>query len=116
MTTKKTAPKKRRARTKTGHFKADDPKTPDVNEAWEVVEAKEEPKAKEPEPAPEPKKATGVVMYESRNEEPSMFVVAGLSPIRNFSTGRIEFKVQADDVERFEANHFVTNGRIVRKD
>ena len=35
MTSK--TPKKRRARTKTGHYRADDPSTPDVNEAWEVV-------------------------------------------------------------------------------
>lgn len=27
--------KKKRARTEDGHFKADDPDTPDVNEAWE---------------------------------------------------------------------------------
>ena len=26
---------KKRARTKTGHYKSDDPSTPDVNEAWE---------------------------------------------------------------------------------
>lgn len=28
--------KKKRARDEDGHFKADDPSTPDVNEAWEV--------------------------------------------------------------------------------
>jgi hypothetical protein len=34
---KKAAPKKKkRARDEDGHFKADDPSTPDVNEAWEV--------------------------------------------------------------------------------
>ena len=27
---------KTRARTKTGHYKADDPSTPDINEAWET--------------------------------------------------------------------------------
>ncbi len=32
---KKAAPKKKRARDEDGHFKADDPSTPDVNEAWE---------------------------------------------------------------------------------
>ena len=33
----KVAPKKKkRARDEDGHFKADDPSTPDVNEAWEV--------------------------------------------------------------------------------
>ena len=36
---KVTEPKetKKRARTSTGHYKADDPSTPDVNEAWETV-------------------------------------------------------------------------------
>jgi len=32
---KKPAKKKKRARDEDGHFKADDPTTPDVNEAWE---------------------------------------------------------------------------------
>lgn len=32
---KKTVTKKKRARDEDGHFKADDPSTPDVNEAWE---------------------------------------------------------------------------------
>ena len=42
--TKKTTTTRRRARTETGAFKADDPKTPDVNEAWEAGPA-EGPKA-----------------------------------------------------------------------
>lgn len=32
---KKAPAKKKRARTEKGHYKADDPSTPDVNEAWE---------------------------------------------------------------------------------
>ncbi len=32
---KKTKATKKRARDEDGHFKADDPSTPDVNEAWE---------------------------------------------------------------------------------
>ena len=28
---------KKRARTKSGHYRADDPSTPDVDEAWEGV-------------------------------------------------------------------------------
>ena len=36
-TVEPTETKKVRARTKTGHFKADDPSTPNVNEAWEEV-------------------------------------------------------------------------------
>ena len=39
---KKKVTKKKRARTKTGHYKADDPSTPDVNEAY--VEVEEETK------------------------------------------------------------------------
>ena len=31
-----TETKKVRARTKTGHFKSDDPSTPDIDEAWEI--------------------------------------------------------------------------------
>ena len=36
-TVEPTETKKVRARTKTGHYKADDPSTPNVNEAWEEV-------------------------------------------------------------------------------
>ena len=99
--TKKTVTKKTtktRARTDTGAFIADDPSTPE-NEAW--VETA---------PATD-----AVVWYESREKEPSMFSVAGIGPIRNFQSGRLEYEVQADDVERFEKNHFVMNARIVRK-
>ena len=49
----------KRARNDKGHYVADDPSTPDVNEAWEGGEAPEEKKAK---PAPKkrgrPKKST----------------------------------------------------------
>ncbi len=44
-----------------------------------------------------------------------MFPVAGISPIRNFSSGRLEYRVKKDDVARFESNHFVQNARIVKK-
>lgn len=102
---------KRRARTASGHYKSDDPKTPDVNEAWEVIEKPKEKAAPVKVQAPAP----DFVWFESRNAEPSMFEVAGVSPIRNFSNGRLEYKVKPDDAERFSLNHFVMNGRIVRK-
>ena len=101
-----------RARTKKGHYKADDPSTPDVNEAY-VQDEKPAP-APSPAPAPAPK-ATGSVWFESREKEPSMFEVAGIGPIRNFSTGRLEWEVPAADVDRFMANHFVNNGRVIKK-
>ena len=44
-----------------------------------------------------------------------MFPVADIDPIRNFQTGRLEYEVDADDVERFEQHHFVMNARVVRK-
>lgn len=101
-----------RARTKKGHYKADDPSTPDVNEAY-VQDEKPTPA---PSPAPAPaSKATGSVWFESREKEPSMFEVAGIGPIRNFSTGRLEWEVPAADVDRFMANHFVNNGRVIKK-
>ena len=106
--TKKTVTKKTtktRARTDTGAFIADDPNTPE-NEAW--VETK--PAKVEKAPAKD-----AVVWFESREKEPSMFAVAGIGPIRNFQSGRLEYEVQADDVERFEKNHFVMNARIFRK-
>lgn len=72
--------------------------------------AKKKPDAAEPDAAgPE------YVMFESRDREPTMFAVAGVKPRRNFSNGRLEFRVRADDVERFRKNHHVNNGRIIRK-
>lgn len=56
-----------------------------------------------------------VVWYESRDPEPRAFDVAGIRPIRNFSNGRLEWEVEADDVKRFESHHFVGGGRVVRK-
>lgn len=112
MTSK--TPKKRRARTKTGHYRADDPSTPDVNEAWEIVEEKKVA-PKEEKAAPAPKSDSSVVWFETREAEASMFPVAGVSPVRNFTTRRLEYKVAADDVDRFVQNHFVMNGRVVRK-
>ena len=104
MTSKK---KPVRARTSKGHYKADDPSTPDVNEAF-VQE--EQPVTPAPQAAPK-----GTVWFESRAKEPSMFEVAGIGPIRNFSSGRLEWEVPASDLDRFTSNHFVTNGRVVRK-
>lgn len=114
--TKTTTTKRRRARTEEGHYKADDPSTPDVNEAY-VQE--EEPVEAEKPAAPARKttaKASGPVWYESREKEPKMFPVAGIDCIRNFSNGHLEWEVPAEEVERFEANHFFMRGRIRRKD
>ena len=95
----KKAPARKRARTNTGAFQKDDPSTPDVKEAWEKASAKTE----------------DFVWYESREKEPSMFPVADIRATRNFQTGRLEYKVKASDVERFEQHHFCMNARIVRK-
>ena len=105
-----------RARTKKGYYKADDPSTPDINEAYVQAYAQDEKPAPAPSPAPAPApKATGSVWFESREKEPSMFEVAGIGPIRNFSSGRLEWEVPASDLDRFTSNHFVNNGRVVRK-
>ena len=101
-TVAKKATKKTRARTETGAFIADDPTTPDVNEAW----VEEEVAGSTPE--------TGFTYYESREQEPSAFVCADISPTRNFSSGRLEWKVANDDVARFESHFFVRNARVVR--
>ena len=97
--------KRKRARNTDGTLKGDDPSTPNINEAWEDEK---------------PKKRTGwlkpkTVWYESREKEPCMFPVADIDPIRNFQTGRLEYEVDADDVERFEQHNFVMNARLVRK-
>jgi hypothetical protein len=99
------AENKKRARTSKGHYKKDDPSTPDINEAFVQEEVVKPMKPMKPQ----------TVWYESREKEPSMFPVADINPIRNFQTGRLEYEVDADDVERFEQHHFCMNARIVRK-
>lgn len=82
-------------------------------EAAPAIEPKVEPKV---EIKTEPKAPRNAyVWYESREREPSQFNVCGYKSFRNFSNGRIEFKIPVDDVARFESNHFVSNGRVVRK-
>ena len=96
------AEKRKRARTAKGHYQKDDPSTPDINEAYVQEEVVKPVKPK-------------TVWYESREKEPSMFPVADINCIRNFNSGRLEWEVDADDVERFEQHHFVMNARVVRK-
>ena len=78
-----------------------------------AIATKKTPAKATPKAAPQP--APDHVWYQSREKEPTMFPVAGISPIRNFSNGRLEYKVGKDDVARFESNHFVQNARIVKK-
>lgn len=59
-----------------------------------------------------PKRAPAAVWFESTNAEPVAFNVAGIRPIRNFTTGRLEWEVATDDADRFRANHFVQMGRV----
>ena len=96
------AEKRKRARTAKGHYQKDDPSTPDINEAYVQEEVVKPVKPK-------------TVWYESREKEPSMFPVADINCIRNFNSGRLEWEIDADDVERFEQHHFVMNARVVRK-
>lgn len=56
-----------------------------------------------------------VVWYESRQPEPSMFDVDGIRPIRNFSTGHLEWEVPADRDENFRQHFFVQTSRVVKK-
>lgn len=73
-----------------------------------MADAKQaKPKKAKPEPE--------FVWYESREKEPSMFNCMDIRPIRNFSTGHLEWEVPAALVERFDRNHHVVMGRIVRK-
>jgi len=107
--------KRKRARTPKGHYKADDPTTPDVNEAYEEPAPKKKAPAKK-KAAPKKKASSNeIVVFETREQESVSFPVAGIDPVRNYQTNRLEYHVQADDVERFMMNHFVQNARVVRK-
>jgi len=63
---------------------------------------------------PEPNVVKHFQMYESRLREPNPFLVAGIRPTRDFSTGRLLWKVRSGDVARFEAHHHVVNNRVRR--
>lgn len=66
------------------------------------------PETAEAVPAPAPE----IIWFESTNKEPVAFDVAGIRPIRNFTNGRLEWEVKADDADRFAGNHFVLMGRV----
>jgi len=68
-----------------------------------------------PKAAPKAEPKPTVVWYESRQPEPTQFDVAGYGSIRRFTDNHLEWRVNADDVERFEKNHFYKNSRVVRK-
>ena len=53
--------------------------------------------------------------YESREKEPYSFICADYKPIRNFTSGRLEWEIPAEDIDRFERHHFVEIGRVVPK-
>ena len=93
--------KKKRARNEDGTLKADDKSTPNINEAWED----ETPAVATP----------SVVMYESREKEPTMFDCAGISSHRSDDGLRLQWRVKSDDTERFESHFHFVNGRIIRK-
>ena len=110
------AEKKKRARTEKGYYQKDDPSTPNINEAY--VESHSPiamPKLADEVVKPMKPMKPQTIWYESREKEPSMFSVANIGCIRNFNNGRLEWEVDADDVERFEQHHFVMNARVVRK-
>ncbi len=56
-----------------------------------------------------------IVWFESRENEPSEFDVAGYRATRTFGDGRIYWGVPPDDVERFSKHHHVVTGRVVRR-
>lgn len=64
------------------------------------------------ESAPKPKK---VYIFESREKEPHMFDCNGISSVRNFSNGHLEWEVEEDQVELFKQHFFCVSGRIVPK-
>ena len=53
--------------------------------------------------------------YESREKEPYSFNCADYKPIRNFTSGRLEWEIPTEDIDRFERHHFVEIGRVVPK-
>jgi hypothetical protein len=80
----------------------------------EIEHEDAKPKARKTKVVPNGIVTPDFVLYETREREPTMFPCAGYNPIRNFQSGRLEYKVPAHDVERFEKHFFVETGRIVR--
>lgn len=111
---------RKRARTKDGHFVADDPSTPDVNEAWEEVS--EEPKKVEPSKkakqrkAPK-KEAPEFTMFVSANPESSVYDLRiGDVKVRGVWDGlreHVSWRVPNELVSSMMQHHFVWSGRII---
>lgn len=70
-------------------------------------------KAKKEAEAAEAAKAAFVI-FESREKEPRPFDIASYRPERHFASGRLIWRVEADDVKRFERHHHVQRGRVRR--
>lgn len=56
-----------------------------------------------------------VFLFESRERESMPFSIAGIDPERDFSNGRLIFKVKQEKLLAFQAHYHVVTGRVVRK-
>lgn len=114
---------KKRARTEDGHFVADDPSTPDVNEAWEDDEttasvAGVDPtrKAKQSK-APKAESASEFRFFVSANEEAAAFDIRlGEVKIRgswDANREHVIWRVPNPMVDVLMKHHHVWSGRII---
>jgi len=103
----------KRARTKSGHYKADDPSTPE-NEAYEEVTPSRVAKQKKAPVNTEKKK---FVYFVSANQEPAAFDVRmGEDTVDGYwDEGRehVHWKVPHDKVDAMMNHHHVFTGRII---
>ena len=118
-TTRKTPAKKTRARTEDGQFIADDPATPEVNEAWvEVEPAKPVPSKVRAESKAPAEKPSGIVYYVSAKPESQPFVlqIADKRVRGSWDMNReyVTWKVPADIAHLADLHHHVFTGRIIR--
>jgi hypothetical protein len=108
---------KKRARTASGHYVADDPKT-ETNEAW-VDEETPKRKAKQKK-APTLEASSRFSMYVSSDEEASVFDLRiGDSRVRGAWDGsrtHVWWKVPNDLVNSMAKHHHVWSGRIIKAD
>ena len=109
---------RKRARTNEGHFVADDPSTPDVNEAYVSEEAPKPDASKKAKQRKAPKADTPeFTMFVSSSPESSVYDLRiGDNKIMGVWDGvreHVSWRVPAALTEAVMQHHFVWSGRII---
>lgn len=112
---------RKRARTATGHYQADDPSTPDVNEAFEQEEAPKEPspsKTARQKNAPKNDNKSQYVFYVSAEPENGAFDLRITDDVRvsgrwDAERSYVHWRVPREVSDLAKLHHHIWSGRVI---